>query len=81
MSESDISVESIENVGSVLPSAELSRNLLSKTRRKRLKTSPIAQISATQMVEQLRNPDLYADGEVFFAGFVKNHWIAADNAP
>ena len=64
MAESDTSVESIDNVPSVSTPAEFSINLLSKNRRKRRKTSHIAQISARQMVEQLKNPDLYADGEI-----------------
>ena len=63
MSESDTSVESIDIVASVSPPAELSINLLSKNRRKRRKTS---QISARQSAEQLKNPDLYADGEILF---------------
>ena len=81
MSESDTSVEFIDNVASVLAPAELSINLLSKNRRKRRKTSHIAQISAKQRVEQLKNSDLYADGEILFCRFVKNHLITAVKAP
>ena len=66
MSESEISVESIDNVASVSATAELSINFLLKNRRKRRKTSHIDQISAKQMVEQLKNPHLYADGEILF---------------
>ena len=66
MSESDTSVESIDNMASVSAAAELSINLLSKNRRKRRKTSYIAQILAKQRVEQLKNLDLYADGEILF---------------
>ena len=46
--------------------AELSIDLLSKNRRKQRKKSHIAQILAKQRVEQLKNPDLYADGEILF---------------
>ena len=62
MSESDTSVEFIHNVASVWAPAEFPINLLSKNWRKRRKTSHIAQTSAKQRVEQLKNPDLYADG-------------------
>ena len=66
MSESDTSVESIDNVASISAPAEFSIILLSKNRLKRQKTSHIAQISAKQRVEQLKNLDLYADGEILF---------------
>ena len=72
MSESDTSVESIDNVASVPALAEVSINLLSKNRRKRRKTSHIAQISAKQRVEQLKNPDLYADAEILFCRVCEN---------
>ena len=64
--ESDTSVESIDNVHSLSHPAELSINLQSKKGRKQRKKSHIAPISAKQRVEQLKNPDLYADGENLF---------------
>ena len=75
-----MSVESIDNVASVSPPAELSINLLSKNRRKRRKMSHIAQISAKQRVEQLKNPDLYAVG-LLFCRVCENYLITAEKAP
>ena len=60
------SVESINNVASVSAPVKLSINLQSNNRQKRQKMSQIAQISAKQRVEQLKKPDLYADGEILF---------------
>ena len=54
-------------MGSVSAPAELSINILAKNRQKRREMSHIAQISAKQRVEQLKNPDLHADGEILFA--------------
>ena len=81
MSEADKSVESVKNAAPASAPAELSINLLSKNRQKRRKKSHFAPISAEQRVEQLKNPDFYDDGEIFFAGFVTNYLIAAEKVP
>ena len=63
MTDSDASVISIDEneCASTLP--ELSTESIA---RNRIKRSQFSKISAKTRVQELRNPDFYADGEVLF---------------